>query len=93
MGEIVRTTTERVVKSIIYDGFSYRLDRARDKVIDWRCMNSKLKCKARITTGATEKSCAELMSICAQLMNHHAGRYWVYSDLYQERALSCSRGV
>ena len=66
MGEIVRTTTERGVKSIIYDGFSYRLDRAHDKVIDWRCANSKLKCKARIRTGDTEKS-------CAQLMNHHAG--------------------
>ena len=37
MGEIICTTTER--GSIIYDGFSYRVDRARpgDKVIDWRC--------------------------------------------------------
>ena len=34
MGEIIRTTTERGGKCIIYDGFSYRMDRARDKVID-----------------------------------------------------------
>ena len=34
MVEIIRTTTERGRKSIIFDGFSYRVDRARpgDKV-------------------------------------------------------------
>ena len=37
-------------KSIICDGFAYGLDRASDKVIDWRCMNTKSKCKARIRT-------------------------------------------
>ena len=34
----------------MYEEFSYRLDRASDKVIDWRCANSKLECNARIRT-------------------------------------------
>ena len=43
MGLIISTTTERGGGSIIYDGFSYRVNRARpgDKVIDWRCTNTK----------------------------------------------------
>ena len=38
--------------SIIYDGFSYRLDRTRGKVIFWRC--TKSKCNARIRTDDTK---------------------------------------
>ena len=55
MGEIIRTTTERGRKGIIYDRFSYRLDRARpgNKVIDWRCTYTKSKCKARLRTDDT----------------------------------------
>ena len=54
--EISRITTEREKKRItcIYDGFSHRFERACDKVIDWRCTNSNLKCKARIRTDDTE---------------------------------------
>ena len=54
MGEIIRTTTEVWGKIIIYEGFFYRIDRARYKVIDPRCTNSKFKCKARIRTEDTE---------------------------------------
>ena len=46
-GEIIRTTTERGGKVLFITDF-HRLDRAPDKVIDWRCTNSKLKYKARI---------------------------------------------
>ena len=57
MGEIIRTTTEQGGGgSIIYDGFSYRVDRARpgDKVIDWSCTYTKSKCKARFRTDDME---------------------------------------
>ena len=54
MGEIIRKTTA-LGKRNIYDGFSYRLDRARadDKVLDWRYTNTKSKRKARIRTDDT----------------------------------------
>ena len=59
MDEIIRTTTERGGKSIIYAGFSYRVDRARpgDKVIDWRCRGQRIilecrcSCIIRLTEG------------------------------------------
>ena len=35
MCEVICTTAERGGKSIIYDGFSLRFDRARDNVIDY----------------------------------------------------------
>ena len=34
----------------VCDVFPYRLNRADDKVIDWRCTNIKSKYKARIRT-------------------------------------------
>ena len=40
IGEIICTTTQHGGKSIIYDRFSYRLDRAGDKVLDWRSSTS-----------------------------------------------------
>ena len=37
-------------KVLFMTDFSYRLDKAGDKVIDWRCTNTKSECKARIRT-------------------------------------------
>ena len=41
MDEIIWAATQRGGRSIIYDGFSYRLDRAGYKFIEWRCTNTK----------------------------------------------------
>ena len=46
IAEIIQTTIQKVCGvgmgcgSIIYDGFSYRLDRTREKVMFWRCTKS-----------------------------------------------------
>ena len=96
MDEIIRAAAQRGV----YDGFSYRLDRAGYKFTEWRSRDTKSKCKARIRKEYTEatlgkiqvslqinaqnictqsmsrvseiyrNSCADLMSICAEMMNH-----------------------
>ena len=60
MGKIIYATMQRGGKSIIYDRFSYKLDRAAIKIIDWRYTNTKSKWKLflpslRYEYGATDK--------------------------------------
>ena len=61
MGKFIHTTTQRGGGGgggggggNTHDRFSYRLDSAGDKLIDWRC--TKSKCKARLRTDETEYS-------------------------------------
>ncbi len=50
------TETNKGKKSLIYDGYTYRIDRIlKENDISWRCTNNKTNCKARVRTDAESK--------------------------------------
>ena len=54
--EVVISETNRKKKCLIYDGFTFRIDRIlKGGDISWRCTNNKSKCKARVRTDGESK--------------------------------------
>ena len=61
--DVIVSETNKKKKCLIYDGFTFRVDRILKKNdISWRCNNNKSKCKARVRTDGESNVVMSAMS-------------------------------
>ena len=64
------------------------MDRARDKVIDWKCTNSKLKCKVRIRTDDTESIVVYTKNDHCHAADKHKNEKQILCNSVKRKAIS-----